>query len=198
MKTTKYLIAAAVVTAALPFLAKANTITYLGEFTSANQSPSTILALMNANGGDSGVAPDDMDLLIPQSGGMNDGRLGSTGTLVNDAGTFTVTAVADPGGHGTVYELSFQMNPGFVLAGVALHGAAGQTENMWAINDETMGTNEGLFHTALAGKSGTYGGLSNFDIFVESVPDGGTTLIMFGAAMVGLVGFRRYFAQASI
>jgi hypothetical protein len=175
--------------------ANASTITYLGEFSSANQSPGTILALMNANGGDSGVLPDDMDLLIPQSGGMDAGRLGSTGTLVNDAGTFTVVAVADPGGLGTVYELTFTMNPGFVLAGVGLHGGGGQLENMYTVNDETSGVLEGLFHTHL-NPSGMYAGLSNFDIFVETtgtVPDGGSALALLGVALAGIEFFRRKF-----
>jgi hypothetical protein len=174
--------------------ANASTITYLGEFSSANQSPGTILALMNANGGDSGVAPDDMDLLIPQSGGVDAGRLGSTGTLVNDAGTFTVVEVSDP--LGTVYKLTFTMNPGFVLAGVALHGGGGQLENMYTVNDETSGVLEGPFHTHL-NPSGTYAGLSNFDIFVETtattVPDSGSVLALLGVALTGIEFFRRKF-----
>ena len=73
MKSLKYLSAVAALMGALILSARANVITDLGEFATPNQNPDSITAVANANGGDSGVLPDDMDL-------VNAGRItGSSG-----------------------------------------------------------------------------------------------------------------------
>jgi hypothetical protein len=189
MKTTKYLIAVAIVMAVLSFSAKANTITFIGEFDPGSQNPTTVLATANASGVDT-----DSDLLFAD-------RFGAAGSDTNSFGTFTVsTGNTGPGGSQVEF-LTFTLNPGFVLAGIGIHGGGGTVENFWSVSDLTSGTLIGPVH-AHTNPNGKYADLSNFDIYVENdgagVPDGGTTLIMFGAAMVGLVGLRRYFAQASI
>ena len=184
MKSLKYLFTIAVLTGALAVSAKANIITNLGEFATPNQNPGSITAVANANGGDSGVLPDDMDL-------VNAGRItgSSGGSLTNSFGTFSVTTDASNNAF-----LTFTLNPGFVLAAVAIHAGGGQTDRLFAINDETSGVNEGPFFGHI--KNGMNQGLSNFDIFVEEggrvVPDGGTTAMLLGGALGCLGLVRRY------
>ena len=175
MKTLKYLLTIAVLTGVLAVSAKANVITNLGEFATPDQNPGSITTVANANGGDSGVLPDDMDL-------VNAGRItgSSGGSLTNSFGTFSVTTDASNNAF-----LSFTLNPGFVLAAVAIHAGGGQTDRLFAINDETSGVNEGPFFGHI--KNGMNQGLSNFDIFVEEggrvVPDSGSTVMLLGVAL---------------
>jgi len=183
MKKLKYFIALAALTVALTFSIKAGTITDLGQFTLKDQNPITVLAGANANGVDSGVLPDDQDLL---SGGRITGSSG--GGLINSFGTFSLTV--DATNHAF---LTFTMNPGFVLAGIGVHAGGGQLERFFSINDETSGTAEGAFFGNI--KKGKAQGLSNFDIFVEDrpqVPDGGTTAMLLVGALTGLGVMRRY------
>ena len=187
MKVTKYPLAVAALTIAFTLSAKANVITDLGEFATPNQNPDSITAVANANGGDSGVLPDDMDL-------VNAGRItgSSGGSLTNSFGTFSVTTDASNNAF-----LSFTLNPGFVLAAVAIHAGGGQTDRLFAINDETSGANEGPFFGHI--KNGMNQGLSNFDIFVEEggrvVPDSGTTAMLLGLGLAGLGGLRAKFGR---
>lgn len=182
LKTSKYLPVVAVVAAVLPFSAKATTITFLGtDSTLHDQNPDTVLAHANSFGVDS-----DSDLTV------ND-RSGSTGSFTDTYGSFTITLVNTASG--PQYELTFSLNPGFVLAGVGIHGGGGTVENYWSVDDQTSGTNVGLFHAQIAGKSGSYADLSNFDILLEpsgSVPDGGTTAALLGFALTGLGVMRRW------
>jgi len=188
MKTAKYIISLAVAVAALPFPSKANTITFMGQDTTLpDQNPSTVLAHANSFGVDSGVLPDDADLTI------ND-RFASTGSFTDIYGSFTITQVNTASG--PQYQLTFSLNAGLVLAGVGIHGGNGTSENYWSVNDGTSGTNEGLFHAAIAGKSGMYATLSNFDILLEpaesaTVADGGNTAMILGFALTGLGAMRR-------
>jgi hypothetical protein len=185
MKPTKYsikalknLIAAAALPGALMFSAKADVITDLGLFSTPNQDPSSITAVANANGVDSGVPPDDMDLI-------NAGRITDMGgNLTNSFGTFTVAV--NPSNN--TESLTFSLNSGFVLAGVAVHAGGGQTDRLFSINDETAGVNEGPFFGS-QNKQGMNQGLSNFDIFVEpaAVPEPNPTAL-FGVAAIGLMG----------
>jgi hypothetical protein len=189
MKTAKYFISLAVAVAALPFPAKANTITFLGEDTTLHdQNQSTVLAHANSFGVDSGVLPDDADLTI------ND-RFTATGSFTDIYGSFMITQVNTASG--PQYQLTFSLNAGLVLAGVGIHGGSGTSENYWSVNDATSGTNEGLFHAAFAGKSGTYATLSNFDILLEpaesaTVADWGNTAMLLGFALTGLGAMRRW------
>jgi VPDSG-CTERM motif len=202
MKTTKYVIAVAVVAAALPFSAKASpiTITDLGTFSPAKngQDPSNIQTLANTPSSSGGPGVDEpetpagpLDLTLFRLNGV-----GATSSTTY--GTFSVTQTGS--GSNDQQFLTFNLINGWVLAGVSIHAGNGQSDEFFRVNDQTSGTSVGPFF----GPGGPTGGkdLSNFDVLLEnegtSVPDGGTTLIMFGAAMVGLVGFRRYFAQASI
>jgi VPDSG-CTERM motif len=132
--------------------------------------------------------PNDADLTV------ND-RFGSTGSFTDSYGSFTITQVDTA--MGPTYELTYSLNPGFVLAGVGIHGGGSTSENYWSVNDGTSGTNEGSFHGALAGKSGTYAALSNFDILLEpaestAVPDGGSTAMLLGIALTGVSVVRRW------
>jgi hypothetical protein len=182
MKSLKYFLSIAAITGALILSAKANVIVDLGSGSVANQGhPDLIVAAANAIGVDSGVLPDDMDVIY--GGRVADNSNG--GTLTNSFGTFTVTT------SGSMQEnsfLTFTMNPGFVLAGVALHAGGGSSDEFFSINDETSGILEGPFSN---GKT-----LSNFDILVEEgghgVPDGGTTAMLLGGALTGLGLVRRY------
>jgi hypothetical protein len=185
MKPTKYLIkarknliAVAALTGALTFSAKADVITNLGEFSTPNQDPSSITAVANANGVDSGVLPDDMDLI-------NAGRITDMGgTLTNSFGTFTVAV--NPSNN--TESLTFSLNSGFVLAGVAVHAGGGQTDRLFSINDETAGVNEGPFFGS-QNTNGTNQGLSNFDIFVETAPvPEPSPMALYGVAAIGLMG----------
>ena len=186
MKSTKYskkalrnLIAVAALPGALMFSAKADVITDLGLFSVANQNPSTITTLVNASGVDTGGGtPDDMDL-------VNAGRITDLGgTLANSFGTFTVAV--NPVNN--TESLTFSLNSGFALAGVAVHAGGGSTDRLFSINDETVGLNEGPFFGS-QNTNGTNQGLSNFDIFVEpaAVPEPNPTAL-FGVAAIGLMG----------
>jgi hypothetical protein len=185
MKTFKCLTAIISVSAALVFSAKAFTITDLGTFSVSNENPSTILAAANADGVDS-----DSDLTVID-------RFTSTGTFTDTYGTFTIAqdTTATPQFQ---YTLTFTLNSGFVLAGVGMHGGGGKTEHFFSIDDQTTGTLEGPFFAELAGHSGTYGQLSNFDILLEPpdsthhVPDGGSTAMLVGFALTGLGFVRRW------
>jgi hypothetical protein len=161
--------------------ARASIIVDLGLFSVSNQNPDTVLAAANADGVDSGVLPDDMDLL--NAGRIEDG----SGTLTNSFGTFVLT-VDTTNNTGT---LTFTMNPGFVLAGIGVHAGGGSTDRFFSINDETSGVDEGPFFGS-QNKNGMNEAFSNFDIFVEHVPDGGATVMLLGAGLagIGLVGRR--------
>jgi hypothetical protein len=184
MKTLKYLFTLAALTGALALSAKANIITDLGLIDTGNQNPVTILGFANANGVDADE-PTDGDLV---SAGRITGASG--GSFTNSFGTFTVTTDAS----NNVF-LTFTMNPGFVLAGVAVHAGGGQDTRFFSINDETAGVNEGPFFGS-QNKKGMNQGLSNFDIFVEnggtSTPDSGTTAMLLGGALACLGLVRRY------
>lgn len=203
MKATKYLIAVAIVTAALPFSAKASiTITDLGVFSPAvnGQDESNIQTLANTPSSSGGPGVDEpetpagpLDLVVFRLNGVG-------GTSSATYGTFTVTQTGS--GSNDQQFLKFNLINGWVLAGISIHAGNGQSDELFRVNDQTSsGT---LFVGPFYGPGGPSGGkaLSNFDVLLEndgvSAPDGGTTLIMFGAAIVGLVGLRRYFAQASI
>src|SRR2546422_5000755 len=85
MKPSQIWALGAVVALGLTYNAKANTIVDLGEFSVSNQNPDTVLAAANADGVDSGVLPDDMDLV--SAGRITDG----SGSFSNSFGTFTLT-----------------------------------------------------------------------------------------------------------
>ena len=107
------------------------------------------------------------------------------GTLTNTYGTFTVTTT----GGGNNSFLTFTMNTGYVLAGVALHAGGGSSDEFWSDSPwGTSGVNEGPFSNGH--------GLSNFDVLVEprgaNVPDGGTTVMLLGGALSVLGMARRY------
>jgi hypothetical protein len=184
MKPSQIWALGAVVALGLTYNAKANTIVDLGEFSVSDQKPETVLAAANADGVDTGVLPDDMDLV--SAGRIPDG----SGSFTNSFGTFTLTV--DSTNTGT---LTFTMNAGFVLAGIGVHAGGGSVDHFFSVNDEISGTSEGPFFGHTNGQ-GMREGFSNFDIFVEegttSVPDGGTTLMMLGGALAGLGGLRRY------
>lgn len=185
MKPSQIWVLGAVVALGLACNANANVIVDLGEFSVSNQNPATVLAAANADGVDSGVLPDDMDLL---SGGRITGATG--GTLTNSFGTFTLTVNSST----NIGVLTFTINSGFVLAGIGVHAGGGSVDRFFSINDETSGTDEGPFFGHV--KNGMAQGFSNFDIFVETaltrVPDGGPTVMLLGAGLagIGLVGRR--------
>jgi hypothetical protein len=181
MKTLQITALGAIVALGLTCGAKANIITPLAgnPFTTANQDESSILAAANA----AGVDDTSADLTV-------DVRLTSAGTVTNTFGTFTVIASGTDG----IQNFSFSLNPGFVLAGLSLHDGSGNVVNFYSINDETSGTNEGPVTTPNAG-NGQPGALSNFDFLLEAsavVPDGGTTVMLLGAAFAGLGLLRRF------
>jgi hypothetical protein len=185
MKTLQITALGAIVALGLTCGAKANIITAMpgNPYTVANQDPGTILLAANAAGVDGGVfnaADADLSILV---------RLGSAGTVVNSFGTFTVIASGTDG----IQSFSFSLNPGFVLAGLSIHDGGGNIVNFYSINDETSGTNEGPVSTP-NNASGHPGGLSNFDFLLEmvTVPDGGTTVMLLGAALAGLGLLRRF------
>ena len=167
--------------------AKADIITFVGEFNTGTQNPSDILATANANG---------VDADEPLGGDLSvDVRLTPTTTSVtNEFGTFSITFVSTG-----VYTVSFDIASGFVLAGIAVHNGAGNQVNFYSVNDETFGTNEGPVSTP-NNASGRPGGLSNLDFLLEtggtSVPDGGTTVMLLGAALSTLGVARRFFFKS--
>jgi hypothetical protein len=187
MKTLHIWVLGAVVALGLSYNAKANTITDLGMFTITpnGQDPPNIQNNANANGVDTGGGtPDDMDLTIIRLTGN-----GTGGTTITSFGTFILTVDNTT----NTQTLTFTMNPGFVLAGASVHAGGGQTVEFFSINDETSGTNEGPFFGPGGPTNGK--GLSNFDVFVEeggaAVPDGGSTVMLLGAALGSVEVLRR-------
>jgi hypothetical protein len=163
--------------------AKADLITFVGAFDTGTQDPSNILATANAHG---------VDADEPVLGDLSvDVRLTPTTTSVtNSFGTFSITFVSTG-----VYTVSFDIASGFVLAGIAVHNGAGNLDNFYSVNDETLGTNEGPVSTP-NNASGHPGGLSNLDFLLEegstNVPDGGMTSMLLGIALTGLGVVRRF------
>ena len=163
-------------------LADANTITFVSTQKPANENPATVLAAAQIALGD----PALIDAFRAESSS------GFSGT--NSFGTFAVTGSANTT-TGEKETITFSLNPGFVLAGIFVFGG-NLGGNFYSINNETAGSFEGPINAPLAGKSGKFAGLSHIDFFVTrsavSVPDGGTTFMMFGGALTGLIGLRRY------
>jgi hypothetical protein len=152
-------------------------ITFVGKFDGGNASQTTVLSVANANGVDAPDNPGDLSV---------DVRLTSAGTIVDPTyGTFTVT---DTGSNGN-YTCTFSLNPGWVLAGIALKDGSATSFNYYSVNDETAGVNEGPVQVP-ANNGGQFGALSDFDFLLEAgtptVPDGGTTLMLLGSALGGL------------
>jgi hypothetical protein len=179
IKALRNLIAVAALPGALMLSAKADVITNLGLFDVANQNPDTITALVNASGVDTGGGtPDDMDLI-------NAGRITPSGlSLTNSFGTFTVANNTT----NNTQSLTFSLNSGFVLAGVAVHAGGGSTDRLFSINDETAGVNEGPFFGS-QNTNGTNQGLSNFDVFVETAPvPEPNSMALYGVGAIGLLG----------
>jgi hypothetical protein len=164
----------ATVALGLSYGAKAGTITPLAgnPFPTANQNPATILSTANADGVDDYPGAGDANLTV-------DVRLGSAGTVTNSFGTFTVTDTSTTG----VEMFSFNLNPGFVLAGLSLHDGGGNIVNFYSVNDETSGTNEGPV-SCPNNASGHPGGLSNFDFLLEIPEPTGFALTCIGLLML--------------
>lgn len=185
MKTLQTLALGAVVAVGLTYNAKADTITPLAgnPFTVSDQNTSTILAAANAAGVD---APDN-DLSVDVRFSSGNGAGGTSPDTTH--GTFSVTTIGsnDSGQE----EITFSVNPGFVLAGLALHDGGGNIDNFYSVNDETSGTNEGagILSTPSNG-GGSPGALSNLDFLLEAspVPEPGTAvMLLLGGALAGLV-----------
>jgi hypothetical protein len=180
----KYLIAVLLAIAGFALQqAKADIITFVGEFDTGTQNQSDVLATANANG---------VDADEPLGGDLSvDIRLTPTTTSVtNEFGTFSITFVSKG-----VYTVSFDIASGFVLAGLAVHNGAGNLDNFYSVNDETFGTNEGPVSTPI-NASGRPGGLSNLDFLLETggviVPDGGMTSMLLGMALAAFGAVRRF------
>lgn len=179
----KYIIAVSLAVAGFAVQqAKADLITFVGEFDTGTQNPSDVLATANANG---------VDADEPLGGDLSvDVRLSPTTTSVtNEFGTFSITFVSTG-----VYTVSFDIASGFVLGGLAVHNGSGNLDNFYSVNDETFGTNEGPVSTPI-NASGRPGGLSNLDFLLETggtpAPDSGTTAMLLGVALSGLAAVRR-------
>jgi hypothetical protein len=163
--------------------AKADLITFVGEFDTGTQNPSDVLATANANG---------VDFDEPLAGDLSvDVRLTpSTTSVTNEFGTFSITFVSTG-----VYTVSFDIASGFVLGGIAVHNGRGNVDNFYSVNDETFGTNEGPVSTPI-NASGRPGGLSNLDFLLETgganVPEGGMTAMLMGLGLTSLGLVRRF------
>jgi hypothetical protein len=157
----------------------ASTITFISTQKPPNENPTTVQTTARIALND----PALIDAFRAEPGALS-------GT--NSYGTFSVT----PSAMGKTDTITFSLAPGFVLAGIFVFGG-NQGGNFYAINDERAGSFEGPVNAPLAGKSGTFAGLSHLDFFVErsiaAVPDDGTTFMMLGGAFIGLIGLRRYF-----
>jgi hypothetical protein len=153
-------------------------------FSTSNQDQSTILSTANADGVDDYPAAGDANLIV-------DVRLMSAGTVTNSYGTFTVTDTPTTG----VEMFSFNLNPGYMLAGLSLHDGGGNIVNFYSVADQTSGTNEGPV-SCPNNASGHPGGLSNFDFLLEAspVPECPTTVMLLGSGLAsfGFSVLRRF------
>jgi hypothetical protein len=156
----------------------ADRFTDLGQGSVANQGHPQLIV-------DAAIAIGIGDMNLIYGGRVANNQNG--GTLTDIYGTFTVTTTGND--HQNSF-LTFTMNSGYVLAGIALHAGRGSSDEFWSADDLTSGVLDGPFSNGH--------GLSNFDVLVEtaptSVPDGGTTVMLLGAAL-GSLGMARRFLK---
>ena len=177
-----WIICAVILTMGFACNANANTITFSSVEKPKNESPTTVqtaaqIVLGNPN-------------LIDAFRAEAPSNLSGT----NSFGTFAVTGTPNAV-TGETETIQFSLNPGFVLAGIFVFGG-NLGGNFYSVNNETAGSLEGPVNAPFAGKSGQFACFSHIDFFVERaalpLPDGGTTLMMFSGALVGLGALRSY------
>jgi hypothetical protein len=126
----------------------------------------------------------DAEMCVVQSPGNE--------TITNDFGTFTFTNLAfNPvTGHFEV-QVDFTMNPGNVVCGFLTKNGAGNLVFLYTVSED-----EGSGGTFILEVPST-GALSHVDVFCcpggPGVPDGGTTVMLLGAALGSLGVARRFF-----
>jgi VPDSG-CTERM motif len=179
MKSLKYTLIIGVLCGGMTSLAHA-TLTGPTAETLANNGQNTELTAFRNFSGHS-----DAEMCVVQSPGNE--------TITNSFGTFTFTnsAVRNANGHFEV-TVDFTMNPGSVVCGFLTKNGAGNLVFLYTVSADE-------------GSSGTFtlevpstGALSHIDVFCcpggVTTPDGGTTVMLLGAAL-GALGMARRFLK---
>jgi VPDSG-CTERM motif len=174
MKSLKYITLIGLLCAGLTSLARAD-INPLGIETQQN-SPTVELATFKSLGGD----PDAFVC----------GKF-EVGTGFDPEFTFPGTFSVVDNGDGTI-DINFSMNPGFEICGLAVKDGLDETAFFSVTNGQGAGTGT-LADIPVPGN----GDLSHVTVFCcgVGVPDGGTTVMLLGAALSTLGVARRFFLR---
>ena len=129
----------------------------------------------------------DAEMCVVQSPGNE--------TITNSFGTFTFTNLPfNPvTGHFEV-EVNFTMNPGNVVCGFLTKNGAGRLVFLYTVSEDQGGHNDFILEVP------STGALSHIDVFCcpggVTTPDGGTTVMLLGAAL-GALGMARRFLKSN-
>jgi hypothetical protein len=177
MKSLKYILLVGALYAGMTSGAQA-TLTFLGEFDPPNNGAGTELNLFRTQSGHA-----DAVACVQQSPGNT--------TITNSFGTFTFTNLPfNPiTGHKEV-EVEFTMNPGHVVCGFLTKNGAGNLVNLYTVSEDQGSSGDFILQIPSTGN------LSHISVFCcpggNGVPDGGTTVMLLGAALGSLGMVRRY------
>jgi hypothetical protein len=181
MKSLKYTLLIGVLYAGMTSLAHA-TLTGPTAQTLANNGFNTELtAFRNFSG------HQDAEMCVVQSPGNE--------TVTNTFGTFTFTNLPfNPvTGHFEV-QVNFTMNPGNVVCGFLTKNGAGNLVFLYTVSEDQGSSNTFVLEVP------STGGLSHVDVFCcpggVTTPDGGTTVMLLGAAVSALGVARRFFFKS--
>jgi hypothetical protein len=181
MKSLKYTLILGVLCAGMTSLAHATLTGPFSETLPNNGQQTELNAFRNLSG------MQDATMCVVQSPGNE--------TVTNSSGTFTfVNLPFNPvTGHFEV-QVTFTMNPGNLVCGFLTKNGAGNLVFLYTVSADE-------------GSSGTFtlevpstGALSHIDVFCcaggPGVPDGGTTVMLLGAALSTLGAARRFFFKS--
>jgi hypothetical protein len=181
MKSLKYILIIGALYAGMTSAAHA-TLTFLGEFDPGNNGAnSELTTFQNASGHADAVA------CVQQSPGNE--------TVTNSFGTFTfINLPFNPiTGHQQV-EVIFTMNPGHLVCGFLTKNGAANIVFLYTVSADEGGSGDFILNIP------STGALSHVSVFCcpgenGGVPDGGTTVMLLGAALGALGVARRYLSS---
>ena len=181
MKPLKYIALVGALYAGLTCVARAD-LTFLGEFDPPNNGAGTELSLFQTESGHA-----DAVACVQQSGGNT--------TITNSFGTFTITNLPFNAGTGHFQvEVEFTMNPGHVVCGFLTKNGAGNIVFLYTVSEAQGSSGDFILDVP------STGALSHVDVFCcpggPGVPDGGTTVMLLGAALSTLGVARRFFFKS--
>jgi uncharacterized protein YhfF len=182
VKSLKYITLIGLLCAGLSSLARAD-LTFLGTFDSGSNSDADELATFIANGGD----PDAVVCAKPESLGTTSTDIGDITIVDNGDDTITVTIEFTGTFEGSNVD----------ICGFAVKDGQGNIGNFYSVtNGQGSGPGTLVFDLVIPGNGS--GAFSHLTVFCcpggNGVPDGGTTVMLLGAAL-GSLGMARRFLK---